>query len=191
MPAPWVSCWSLLLSEDKSLASCTSTRMTGNQQLGEKTPMSFRPGAKALPRQSDIQCTHCGDRRRALRSCSDHPHPAVFRPADARSRPTNKAMIRGQTIGGSQSDRAMPMFKTGGDEESGCRDGRLLFFGFLSTHRTAMEAACQNLCTIRRCVHRPRQRMLSTLLPPSRKTVCVHIPSRSRRALLGMQDLRV
>src|SRR5206468_12220631 len=28
-------CWSLLLSEDKSLTSCTSTRMTGNLRLGD------------------------------------------------------------------------------------------------------------------------------------------------------------
>jgi hypothetical protein len=54
MPAPWVSYWSLLLSEDKSLASCTSTRMTGNLQLSEKTACrsTWSEGAAASKRHS-------------------------------------------------------------------------------------------------------------------------------------------
>jgi hypothetical protein len=65
MPAPWVSYWSLLLSEDKSLASCTSTRMTGNLQLGEKTACRSTWSEGAAASKPTSSGPHCGDRRRA------------------------------------------------------------------------------------------------------------------------------
>jgi hypothetical protein len=86
-----------------------------------------------------------------------------------------------------ERDRSAP------DRRRSRSDGRLVSLGILPTFRTAMEVADHGLDTTRgRCGGRePRQRMLSELLPPGRKTVRVQVPAwMCRRASLALQDVR-
>src|SRR5205823_6551675 len=78
-----------------------------------KDGMSFDLERRRCRVKGTFSAPHCGDRRRACGSCSDHLHPAVFRPADARSRPTNKAMMRDKRSGARNRISPYPCVKWG------------------------------------------------------------------------------